>query len=84
MVEENKEKNTSHISEAACHTCTDDTMRGELLRQSFHVGVTMGVELPAGDTQVEAQPGGVAVSAAVPLHVLVALPASTHPGQRRR
>ena len=64
-----------------CQTCTDDAERGELLSQSLHVGVTVRVELPARDAQVEAQPGGVSVAAAVPPDVLVALLTGTYPGE---
>lgn len=66
-----------------CHTCADDAVLGELLGQRLHVGVTMGVQLPAGDAQVEAQPRRMAVTAAVPLDVLVFFLASTDPGNRR-
>lgn len=59
-------------------------MRGELPDQWLHVGVPMGVQLPAGDAQVEAQPGRMAVTAAVPLNVLVAFLTGTHPGKVRR
>lgn len=65
-----------------CQTCTDDALSGELLGQSLHVGVTVGVELPAGDAQVEAQPGRMSVAAAGPLDVLVGFLASTHPEKR--
>lgn len=68
-----------HNSEAECHTCTDDAVRGELLHQGLHGGVTMGVELPAGDAQVKPQPWRVAVAAAVPVRILVAILAGTHP-----
>lgn len=54
-------------------------MRGELLRQVLHVGVMMGVELPAGDAQVKAQPWRVAATAAVPVNILIAVLARTHP-----
>lgn len=43
----------------------------------------MGLQLPAGDAQVGTQPGRMAVTAAVPLDVLVGFLASTHPGKRR-
>lgn len=56
---------------------------GKLLGQRLHVGVTMWVQLPAGDAQVETQPRRMAATAAVPLDVLVAFLASTHPGKRR-
>lgn len=60
-------------------TCADDAVGGELLHQGVHVGVAMGVELPAGDAEVETQPGRVSVAAAVPLDVLVAVLTGTHP-----
>lgn len=65
-----------------CQTCTDDAVCAELFSQILHVGFTMGVELPAGDTQVKAQPGGVAGTAAVPPGILVSLVTISHPGQR--
>lgn len=73
----------THLSSFVYHTCTDDTLRGKLLGQGLHVGVTVGVELPAGDAKVEAQPWRVAVTAAVPLDVLVAFLACTHPEKRK-
>ena len=60
-------------------TCTDDVVGGQLLDQGPHVGVWVGVQLPAGNAHVEAQPGGVAAAAAVPLNVLVAILQRTHP-----
>ena len=68
------------FSEVLCHTCADDAVLGELLGQRLHVGVTVGVQLPAGDAQVEAQPRRMAVAAAVPLDVLVLFLAGTQPG----
>lgn len=64
-------------------TCADDALRRELLGQRRRVGVTVGVELPAGDPQVEAQPGRVAVAAAVPPRVLVAFAARAQPAERK-
>lgn len=66
-----------------CHTCTDNAVCGKLLGQRLHVGVTMWVQLPAGDAQVETQPRRMAATAAVPQDILVAFLASTHPGKRR-
>lgn len=56
-------------------------MRGQLLDQSLHVGVPVRVELPAGDTQVKAQPGRVTVAAAVPLDIFIALLTRTDPAK---
>lgn len=41
----------------------------------------MGVQLPAGDAQVETQPRRMTVTVAVPINFLVAFLASTHPGK---
>lgn len=65
------------------HTCADDAVCGELLGQELRVGVPMGIQLPAGDTPVETQPGGLAVTAAVPLDVLGGSLAITRPVKRR-
>lgn len=65
-------------------TCADDAVGGQLLHQGVHVGVAMGVELPAGDAEVEAQPGRVCVAAAVPLDVLVAVLTGAHPAGRAK
>lgn len=77
-----KERLHRHRPPNGKQTCTDDAVCGELLGQRLHVGVMMRVELPAGDTEVKAQPGGVAVNAAVPLDILVAFLTSTHPAPR--
>lgn len=58
-------------------------MGGELLRQRLHAGVPVGVQLPAGDAQVETQPGGAAGAAAGPDGVLEALLTVTQPGGER-
>lgn len=74
----------THSSEVLCHTCTDNAVCGELPGQWLHVGVPMTVQLPAGDAQVEAQPWRMAITVDVPLDVVVAFLASTHPEKRSR
>lgn len=66
------------------HTCTDYSVLGQLLDQQLHVGVSMGVQLPAGDTEVEPQPRRMTVAVAAPGNVLVLLRAIIHPGKVRR
>lgn len=69
-------------SGAASQTCTDDPVGSELLNQQLHVGVMMGVELPAWDPQMEAQPWRMAVTASVPLDVLRFFQSVTLPVKR--
>lgn len=48
-------------------TCAEDTVSAKLLGKRYHVGFSVGVELPTGDTNMEPQPWGVALTAAVPI-----------------
>lgn len=66
------------------HTCTDYSVLSQLLDQQLHVGVSMGVQLPAGDTEVEPQPWRMTAAVAAPGNALVFLWAIVHPGKIRR
>lgn len=66
------------------HTCTDYSVLSQLLDQRLHVGVSMGVQLPAGDAKVELQPWRMTTAVAAPGNALVLLRAIVHPGKIRR
>lgn len=59
-------------------------MLSQLLDQQLHVGVSMGVQLPAGDAEVETQPRRMTAAVAAPGNALVLLRAIIHPGKIRR
>lgn len=66
------------------HTCTDYSVHSQLLDQWLHVGVSMGVQLPAGDAEVEPQPRRMVAAVAAPENALVLLWTIVHPGKIRR
>ena len=60
-------------------TCADNLVGGQLVLQQMQVGVSGVVQLPAGYTHVEAQPGRVGLHVIVQVDGIVSLLTGTQP-----